>query len=68
MEKITSDRESRILTRDDPGKREFRIHVVGNGFILKTRSGWWLHTNFDSLIEDVGNYIAIIQKEIKEER
>ena len=65
--KVTSSEEDRFLYKSYDSRAEFKVKVIRNGFILKTRSGWYAYQTQSSLLDAVNDYIRVIQKEITQE-
>lgn len=62
--RIYEEREAQRLE----DKRVANIHVIGNGFILRTRSGKWFYPTLEFLFHALGDYLTLIQKEMEEKK
>lgn len=44
-------------------KSEIKIKVLENGYIMKTRSGWYVYLNRDALKKEFCEYLDVVEKE-----
>ena len=59
---MENEKERKAQSAKD--KRVATIHVINNGFILRTRSGTYVYSDFESLSRALREYLELIQREI----
>lgn len=47
---------------------EFKVCLLENGYLMKTRSGWWAYQKEEELFKAIGDYLALLKKEKTNDR
>ena len=65
MQKDQPERIPNMFEKQEAKRQEseLKVSLVENGFILKTKSGWWIYATEKELFVAISDYLRVCKKE-----